>query len=162
MASNVPFVTQVSWTSLLFQILLIGFLFYIFELSGFFDAFFIAAIVYCILAFGLRKLFASAHRRGMKLVKRRKFIEAVPFFEKSVAYFSRNTWVDRYRFVTLLSSSKMTYREMGLCNIAFCYSQTGDGVKAKEVYSRTLMEYPENGLAETGLNMLNSMEGRTG
>jgi Tfp pilus assembly protein PilF len=50
---------------------------------------------------------------------------------------------------------------MGLCNIAFCYSQTGNGLKAKEVYTQTLQEYPENGLANAGLNMLTSLEKST-
>jgi tetratricopeptide (TPR) repeat protein len=85
-------------------------------------------------------------------------MEALPLFEKSVAYFSKNRWIDKYRFITLLSSSGLTYREMGLCNIAFCYSQTGNGLKAKEVYTQTLQEYPENGLANAGLNMLTSLE----
>jgi len=52
----------------------------------------------------------------------------------------------------------MTYREMGLCNIAFCYSQTGMGEKAKAVYQQALNEYPDNGLAQAGLNMLTSIE----
>ena len=32
----------------------------------------------------------------------------------------------------------MTYKEMGLCNIAFCNSQTGNGQKAKEYYEQAL------------------------
>lgn len=158
MAANVPTVRQISWGALLFQLVLIGLLIYLFELLDFGDAFIAAAIAYWALAFGLRNLFAKPHRQGMKLVKSQKFMEALPLFEKSVAYFSKNKWIDRYRFITLLSSSKLTYREMGLCNIAFCYSQTGNGLKAKEVYTQTLQEYPENGLANAGLNILTSLE----
>ena len=47
---------------------------------------------------------------------------------------------------------------MGLCNIAFCYSQTGNGSKAIEFYQQTLKDYPENGMAKAGLNMLNSLK----
>ena len=158
MASNVPTVRQISWGALLFQLALLGILIYVFELLDFGDAIITSAIAYWALAFGLRNLFAKPHRQGMKLVKSQKFIEALPLFEKSVAYFSKNRWIDKYRFIMLLSSSRLTYREMGLCNIAFCYSQTGNGLKAKEVYSRTLEEYPENGLANAGLNMLTSLE----
>ena len=158
MTSNVPVVRQISWTSIIPQILLIGLLIYIFQLFDFGDPFLAGALTYAILSFGLRKLVARAHRKGIKLVKHQKFVDAIPFFEKSVDYFSKNSWVDRFRFITLLSSSKLTYKEMGLCNIAFCYSQTGNGLKAKEVYEQILMEYPDNGLANAGLNMLNSLK----
>ncbi|HEX3165740.1 MAG TPA: tetratricopeptide repeat protein, partial [Chitinophagaceae bacterium] len=77
-----------------------------------------------------------------------------------VDYFAKNNWVDKYRYLTLLSSSKMTYKEMGLCNIAFCYSQTGNGQKAKEYYEQALREFPENGLAIAALNMLKSVDNK--
>ena len=94
----------------------------------------------------------------MRLVKQHNFMDAIPKFEKSVDFFTRNNWLDKYRFLTLLSSSKMTYKEMGLCNIAFCYSQTNNGQKAKEYFEQTLKEFPENGLAIAGLRMMNSVE----
>ncbi len=97
----------------------------------------------------------------MKLIKRHRFTEAIPFFEKSADFFSKNGWVDKYRFLTLLSASKLSYREMGLCNIAFCYSQTGNGIRAKECYQQVLQEYPENGIATVGLNMLTSMDNQS-
>jgi len=105
----------------------------------------------------LRNVFAKDHRHGIRLVRQNKFIEAIPFFERSVNYFTKNKWIDKFRSLTLLSSSKMTYKEMGLCNIAFCYSQSGDGSKAKEYYKQVLKEYPQNGLAIAGLNMLTSV-----
>ena len=45
---------------------------------------------------------------------------------------------------------------MALCNIAFCYSQIGNGTKAIAFYKKTLEEFPENGLAHSALKMLNS------
>jgi len=158
MASNVPMIKQFAWTSIVPQLLLIGLLIYIYHLLDFDEPFIFGALTYSIIAFGLRNFIAKNHRQGIKLVKQKKFAEAIPYFEKSVDYFSTNSWVDKYRFLTLLSSSKMTYREMGLCNIAFCYSQTGNGLKAKEIYRETLNEYPENGLAIAGLNMLTSVD----
>ncbi len=116
----------------------------------------LGAFTYILLSWGLRNVFAKDQARGMQLVKQQKFTEAIFFFEKSVTFFSNNTWIDKFRFLTILSMSKMTYKEMGLCNIAFCYSQTGNGVKAKEYYERTLAEFPENGLAKAGLNMITS------
>lgn len=46
---------------------------------------------------------------------------------------------------------------MGLCNIAFCYSQIGNGQKAKDYYEQALKEFPENGLATAGLNIIKSV-----
>lgn len=156
MASNVPTVRQIAWISLVPQLMLMGLLIYLFHLLEFGDPFLYGALTYLVLSFGLRNLVAKNHRQGMKLVKQQKFEEAIPLFEKSVEYFTKNAYVDKYRFLTLLSSSKMTYKEMGLCNIAFCYSQTNNGQKAKEYYELTLKEFPENGLATAGLKMINS------
>ena len=50
----------------------------------------------------------------------------------------------------------MNYKEMALCNIAFCYSQIGNGTKTIEYYKKTLEEFPENPIAESALKMLNS------
>ena len=161
MAPNVPTVTQRDWVSLIPHILLIGLLTYVYYLLNIEDPSLFGILTYLVLAFGLRNLVAKSHRKGVRLLKQQKFNEAIPYFEKSADYFSKNSWVDKYRFLTLLSSSKMTYRAMDLCNIAFCYSQTGNGLKAKELYQQILREYPENGVATAALNMLNSLEVKT-
>ena len=161
MASNTPIIRQVAWISLIPQILLIGILAYTYYLLKIADPILFAAFTYVILSFGLRSLLTTDHRQGIKLVKEQNFADAISYFQKSVDYFTKNSWLDKYRFLTLLSSSKMSYREMGLCNIAFCYSQTGDGIKAKEIYRQTLKDYPKNGMATAGLNMLNSLDGKT-
>lgn len=158
MALTVPTVTQIAWTSLLPQLLLMGLFVYVFYLFGIREPFILGALTYLILSFGLRNLIAKDHRKGINLVKQQKFADAISYFQKSVDFFSQNSWIDKYRFLTILSSSKMSYREMGLCNIAFCYSQIGNGTKAKEFYQQTLKDYPENGMATAGLNMLNSSD----
>ncbi|MGV8947705.1 MAG: tetratricopeptide repeat protein [Lutibacter sp.] len=156
MASNVPTIKQIAWISVVPQLILMGILVYLYFLFGIKEPLIFGALTYLILSFGLRNFVAKDHRQGMKLVNQHKYEEAIFFFEKSVEYFTRNSWIDKYRFLTLLSSSKLTYKEMGLCNIAFCYSQINNGQKAKEYYELTLKEFPKNGLAIAGLNMLNS------
>jgi tetratricopeptide (TPR) repeat protein len=135
-----------------------GVIIYGYRLIGYGDTFILGILTYVALAIILRNLIAKSHRRGVRLTRQQKFSEAIPFFEKSVDYFSKNSLIDKYRFLTLLSSSKMRYREMGLCNIAFCYSQTGKGSKAKRYYEEVLKAFPENSLAIAGLNMLNSVD----
>jgi len=160
MASTVPTIRQLSWLSVIPQLIVIGLLIFLYHLANFDQPFIFGALTYSLLALGLRNLIAKNHRQGMRLVKQQKFVDALPYFEKSVDYFAKNTWVDKYRYLTLLSSSKMTYKEMGLCNIAFCYSQTGNGQKAKEYYEQALREFPENGLAIAALNMLKSVDNK--
>ena len=45
--------------------------------------------------------------------------EAINEFQKSYDFFEKNQWVDKYRYLTLLTASKSSYREMALNNIAF-------------------------------------------
>lgn len=159
MASNVPVIKQIAWISLVPQLLVAGLFIYLFYLLNFPEYLLAGMLAYYLLSTILRNVVGKWHRIAMKLVKQQMFLEAVPCFEKSVAFFTKNPWVDKYRFVTLLSSSRMTYREMGLCNIAFCYSQIGEGLKSKTYYQQVLAEYPNNGLAIAGLNALEAGKG---
>ncbi len=156
MASNPPVIKQVAWISLIPQIPFIFLLIAIYHYLGFKDPAFYGALTYLTLSMGLRYFIPKNHRRGIQLFKTNQYEKAISEYKKSYDYFTRNEWIDKYRFITLLSSSKMNYREMALCNIAFCYSQIGNGTKAIEFYKKTLEEFPENGLAESALKMLNS------
>ena len=158
MASNVPVVKQIAWISMLPQIgilFLIGLICY---LCGTENPVFPAAAIYLVLSYMLRAAIAKDHQKGMHLVKKQEFAEAIPVFESSYMFFMDNPWVDEYRYVILLSSSRMCYREMALCNIAFCYTQIGEGRKAAEFYRQVLQNYPENGLAQAGLKVLQSAQ----
>ena len=57
----------------------------------------------------------------------------------------------------MMSASAISYREMALCNIAFCYSQLGDGQKAESYYRRALDEFPNSALAVAALRMIESV-----
>lgn len=157
MASKVPIIRQIAWISTIPHVFVIGGLIYIYDVLGLPQPMLWGALTMIMLSIGLKTFICKDHLQGILLVKQKKFGEAIPFFEKSVAYFSKNAWIDKYRFLTLLSSSKVGYREMGLCNMAFCYAQIGDGLKAKTMYEQVLAEYPESSLASFALNMLNSM-----
>jgi tetratricopeptide (TPR) repeat protein len=158
MSIKMPMAQLRSWISMIPQILIIGILMIIFYLLGFEDYFTFGIITFLILFLLLRNLVAIYHRKAIGLIKKQKFEEAVPIFEKSVQFFTKHSLVDKLRYITLLSSSKLSYREMGLCNIAFCYGQIGNGKKSKECYEEILKEYPENGMAISALNMLDSMK----
>ena len=158
MASNVPVVKQVAWISLLPQMVLMGLIGAICYLCGAANPVFPAVGIYLLLAVVLRNLVAKDHRKGMDLVKKHEYAAAIPFFEASYQFFTTNAWVDKYRYITVLSSSARGYREMALCNMAFCYSQTGYGQTATAYYRQVLETYPENGLAQTALRLIESVE----
>jgi len=115
-------------------------------------------ITYLILSYGSRAIIAKDHRKGMKLSKSQNFQEAIKYFENSYEYFKKNKWIDKYRFITLFSAAKMSYREMDLVNIAFCYSQIGNGNKSIEFYKKALSEFPESIMARTAIKFSDSAQ----
>ena len=158
MASGTPIIRQINWFALIPQLgLFIGFIF-IFKFQGLSNPSLVALAAYLILVYGLRFFLAKYHRYGMMFLKRNEFEAAIPYFENSYEYFSEKPWLDRFRAIFLLSSSRISYKEMALVNIAYCYSQLGNGKKAKVYYERALQEFPESEIAKASLNMINSAE----
>src|SRR5438067_318404 len=81
----------------------------------------IGSAIYLAYSFGSRLFFTWAHRRGMRLVRSGRYAEAIPAFDESRRFFTRHAWLDRFRAITMLSPAAMCYREMSLCNMAFCH-----------------------------------------
>ncbi|WP_454881380.1 tetratricopeptide repeat protein [Sphingobacterium detergens] len=160
MSANVPIVRQVSWSAVLI-IILIWIIFL--AIFGFFipkHGIFIGAVLFALLSIVLQQTIPTRHKKGMKAIKQKDFKTATEHFKQSVDFFTKNKWIDKYRAVILLSASKMCYREMALCNIAFCYSQTMEAEKAKALYEQILKEYPDNGIAYYGLNSINTFSNK--
>ena len=158
--AKTPITRDIAWISLVPQLSFMGLLIFIYSKFNLelLHTIMYGTATYLLISFSLRKLFCRNFAEGMKLVKQEQFSEAIPFFEKNVCFFTRNQWLDKFRYIALLSSSKKTYKEMGLCNIAFCYSQMGNGAKAKEYYERTRDEFPNNEVALTALKLIASAE----
>jgi tetratricopeptide (TPR) repeat protein len=156
MSSKVPMVRQAAWISIIPQLLVMGLIFLIWYQFTQTQHILGGALTYLALSQVLRRTVAREHRSGMSKVKAMNFEEAIPYFERSYEFFQKYDWVDKYRYVTVLSSAGMAYKEMALNNIAFCYSQIGNGKLAKEYYERTLAEYPDNSIALAALNLINS------
>jgi hypothetical protein len=106
----------------------------------------------------LRLTISRHHRLGIRMVKRGQFQEAIDSFQQSLDFFMRHPWIDRFRWITLLSVSSMTYREMGLANIAFAYSQQGDGEKSRAYYELCIKEFPDSGIAISALRLMDSIK----
>lgn len=158
MASGTPIIRQISWPGLLLQIsVMLASLVAMDWWLGPGKGAAPALALYLCYSMGSRSLLARHHRRGMALVRQGKFDDAIAAHEASYAFFQRQEWIDRYRAVTMMSPSAISYREMALVNIAYCHAQAGRGAKAKEGYERALEQFPGSGIATAGLNMLKSM-----
>ncbi len=151
MASGKPVVRQIAWISLLPQLLLLMVLVWFWGSMG--------ALIYLLASFILRRLIPRNHRKGIRCFSSGDYPLAIREFEKSYEFFTRHSWIDRYRYVVVLTSSRASYREMALLNIAYCYGQMGQGEKAKGYYRKTLEEFPESEMAKSALRMLNSVRG---
>ncbi len=158
MNSNIPFVRQVAWISLLPQLVLGGIFIVLWNILDAEMPIINGSLTYLVLSFGLRMLIPHSHKHGIILLKQEKYLDAIVHFEKSYNFFTRNNWIDKYRYLTLLSSSKISYKEMALINIAFCYGQSGNGIKSKEYYERTLKEFPTSTLAKTAIKLINAID----
>lgn len=156
MASKVPIVRQIAWLSMIPQLILLGSLIWLAKISGFNNHTLIGALLYFAIFYILRFQIPKHHRKGISLYRKKSFSKAIPHFQKSYEFFKKNMWVDKYRYITLMSSSNVSYSEMALLNMAFCYGQIGDGEKSKRMYEKALTEFPESEMAKASLKMYES------
>ena len=157
MASKVAFVKQeTNWFALFPKLLVVGILclcFYPIDKQNFF---FIAFFIYFLLTLLARWLFfPNALYEGIKLIREAKFQEAIPVLQQTIDYYLQNSWIDKYRFWLLISSAKRSITESSICNLAYCYLQTGQVKQAKEIYENVLRQYPENINAKGMLTTIN-------
>jgi tetratricopeptide (TPR) repeat protein len=157
METKVPFVKQeTNWLALIPKVFVIGIfciLFYQFDKRNFF---LFAVIVYLILTYIARWLFyPSFVHAGIKHIKEGKFEQAIPFIQKTINYYKGHPWIDKFRFLLLISSAKSTILESSVCNLAYCYLQTGQVEKSTELYQNILRQNPENINARAMLNTIN-------
>lgn len=157
MASNKPVVRQIAWISLILNvilILLLRFLLGSIISSGTADL--LVLLLYFFIVLLLRSV-PRNHRRGMKFFKSGQYEQAVSEFQKSYEFFTTHTWIDKYRYFFLLSSSRISYTEMALLNTAFCYAQSGQRTLAIEYYEKALAQFPDSEMAKSALRMMRSL-----
>ena len=161
MSSKIPTTQQADWWSFVPHTIILTLLMLAWSPLGMQWAFAGGIITFLLLVYLLRNFVPRSHRAGMLKIAREDFENAILDFESSYDFFNQKSWVDKYRFVTTLTSSKITYREMALLNIAYCYAQLGNAEKAIEYYKWTLREFPESIIARNGLRMIESLTKKT-
>ena len=156
--SRVPVVRQISWIAVFPQLAALGGAMAIgVYVTRTPNGILVGCAAYLTYSIGSRILIARHHRRGMRFYRNQQYEAAISAYEDSYDFFARNSWIDRLRSVVMMSPSAISYREMALCNIAFCYSQLGDGAKAQAYYRQALDEFPNSGLAASALRMIESV-----
>ena len=156
MSSSQPIVRQRNWFSVFPQVLVLVVIcgiYYYLGVSGFI---FFGAGTYLLLSFFLRRMSPINQRKGIVYLKKKQYQKALDEFKLSYEFFKSYNWIDKYRFVVLLSSSRISYTEMALANIAFCYGQLGEGAKSKEYYENILKEFPDSQIAIVSLKMFDA------
>jgi len=118
-------INSISFIAIALQSVFLILLYLGFQYSGSDEAAFWAAMVYLVLAYGLRYFVPIDHRKGLRELKQGDYEEALKHFEKSHAYFSAHPWVDRFRAFTMFSASKLSYREMAMMYKYSCLEALG-------------------------------------
>ena len=153
---SVPIIRRISWLAVVPQLLALGAAIMLARHFQLHDGLLVGVIGYLVYSAGSRKILTSYHRAGVRLVRQQHFAEAIEKFQRSLLFFDKHRWIDRFRSIVLMSPSAISYREMALANIAFCYSQIGDGTHARQWYEACLAEFPQSGLAQVGLRIMDS------
>ena len=112
------------------------------------------AAVYLAYSYGSRGLVAHHHRRGITLMRRNQWAEALECFEQSERFFERWAWIDRFRPIVLMSPSGASYREMAMINQAVCKVYLDRAAEARQIYDRVLELYPASPLASSALKLM--------
>lgn len=154
--SKTPIVRPVSWLNAGITLGILAVFVLVGGALGRANGVFIGSIVYLALSQTLRRVIPRHHRKAIRHCKHEEFEKAIPEFEKSIVFFRDNEWVDKFRAITMLSAAGMCYREMAMTSIGFCYAQLGDGLNARRNYERCLQDFPNNGMAEAALRMLDA------
>lgn len=157
-----PVVRQISWSMFIPQLILLAVLVFgstalLYPNLGIWSPA-VGAGIYLIYSYGSRAIVTRSHQQGMQLTRQGLFREAIQKYEQSYTFFSKHNWIDRYRNIIMLTPSVVSYREMALINIAYCYAQLGEGQQAKEAYEHTLREFPDSMMAKSALNLIYSIE----
>src|SRR5688572_26463427 len=112
MASGTPIIRQINWLAIGLHLCIFVALVYLFQFLQMGAPSLMAIAAYLVLAYFLRFFLAKYHRYGMMFLKRNEFETAISYFEASYAYFQEKPWLDRFRAFFLLSSSRISYKEM--------------------------------------------------
>jgi len=164
MRASTPTFRQISWPLVIPQMLvmagIIAVLYAIFKPASWERPVALGAAIYLLYSYGSRTLLTRSQRQGMELARQKRYKDAIAKFEDSYRFFSQYAWIDRFRSFVLMTPSAISYREMALINIAYCYVQLKNLNKAKAYYQQTLTQFPNSERAKVSLQSIEAAEKR--
>src|SRR4051812_42025063 len=151
MPQPMPVVRQLAWSQLIPQAFAIAVIATIFHLlfaeARLSSVLFGAAITYLIICRSSRAVFLREHHAGMSAYRAGRFADAINHFEASHAFFSRHPRMDSWRSFLFGVAGHNRFRIVAPCNMAFCYSQLGEGSRAITLYEQAFAASPSCTLA---------------
>ncbi len=138
---------QLNWQAIIVQVLVILGFMALWARTNIEQPFVFGAITYFVISYLLRTLIPRTHRLGITFIRHSEFAAAIDCFEASYQYFSDHSWIDRWRSLTMLTVSNVSYREMALLNIAHCYAMLGEEDHARQTYEKVIKTFPGNEMA---------------
>lgn len=158
MPYKLPLIKQTGWISLIPHLLVLSVVMVLASLAGVGGPALVGAVLYVFLAVLSRRILGRYHEKGMAHLKQGEFSKALENFQGSLELFRRYKWVDKWRYLTLVSPGRICYREMALLNMAYCSGQLGQEASARELYQETLAEFPESAMARAAIQVLDTLQ----
>ncbi|MBA7537036.1 hypothetical protein ES705_29302 [subsurface metagenome] len=144
MAKKIPVIRNTNYTYFIPQIAILIFIIFILNFLNVSHYLLLGVSLYFLLSIYLKVLIPKWHRKGIFYLKKGELHGAILSFQKSYEYFQKNAWVDQYRAFILFSTSQLSYSEMALMNIIFCYEQMGDKKMAQKYHKILRQQFPDN------------------
>lgn len=135
--------SQTNWKYGIFHLILVSLLGYLLSIFSF-NYWVLAPIIFAALAYILQHLLLKDNSKGAQLAKIKDYENAISHFKKCADYLTKNEWIDRHRYITVLSRSRLSYREVVLLNWAFCLAKAGRKQEATGLLQDIIKQYPEN------------------
>lgn len=153
MASSHPIVRQVKWLYVIPQFIILILVISVFYFIGAEEPLTFGALTYLIISLSMKIFIPKHQRKGMKFIKRGQYEKALQEFQKSYDFFLKYKWIDKYKYLILLSASRISYLEMSMLNMAYCHAHLGDGSESKELYQKVLELFPDSKMAQSALKI---------
>lgn len=148
MARKIPVIRNTNYFYFIPQIGILSFIIYAlyyFEVSHYLI---LGVSLYFLLSIYLKVLIPKWHRKGIFYLRKGELEASILTFQKSYQYFQKYPWIDQYRAFTLFSTSQLSYSEMALMNIIYCYEQLGDKKNAQKYLKILRQQFPNNKFAQ--------------
>lgn len=128
-----PTIHSINFFALALQVVFLVLLYLGFHYSGSDEPALWAAMIYLVLAYGLRYFIPIHHRKGLREFKQGNYEAALMHFEKSYEFFSAHPVIDFYRAFTMFSVSKMPYTLMAIMYKEMCRKALGIGEEEDDI-----------------------------